>query len=298
MKKIIGRFSRWGTVVRNYLITCTNKRKGLYAVEIRNDQGIGAKLVWALEILAYCDEKGLTPLFKFSYPDSRDGEDYFCRFFSIRLKKNIDPVGFTRIKYIGELGFKKNYGKILNLKLATYLIDKYLMINDDILSEVDDFCGHHFGHRKILGVHHRGTDKKQEAPSVDYDTVRKNIEFYLRKFPETDGVFLSSDDVNFIDYIAKASIGRNLIYREDSYRSRDGMPVHKVSNIDKYEINRDALINCLILSRCQALLKGASALSGWSKLFNPQLSLVMLNAPYNDWFPERELIKEVIYAAI
>jgi hypothetical protein len=298
IRKITGRFYRFGTRVRNSLITYTNIRKGSYAVEIRNDQGIGAKLAWTLEILAYCDEKCLTPLFKFSYPDSKDDEDYFGHFFSIRLKKNIDPVRFTRIKYIGELGFKKNYGSILNLDLAIYLINKYLLINDNVLMEVDNFCRSHFGNRKILGVHYRGTDKVHEAPLVGYDTVRKNIEYYLNKFPETSSVFISSDEINFIEYIEKAFISRNIIYREDSFRSRNGIPVHKATNIDRYEVNRDAIVNCLILSRCHALLKGSSILSGWSKLFNPQLSLIMLNVPYNNWFPERDLIKEVIYTAI
>jgi CMP-N-acetylneuraminic acid synthetase len=149
-------------------------------------------------------------------------------------------------------------------------------------------------------VHYRGTDKVLEAPLVNYDKVILNIEYYLRKFPETNGVFISSDDINFIEYIKKASIRKPIIYRDDSFRSRDGKPVHKVTDINIYEMNRDALVNCLILSRCNALIKGASILSAWSKLFNPQLDLVMLNTPYDQklWFPERELIKEVIYTAI
>lgn len=55
---------------------------------------------------------------------------------------------------------------------------------------------------------------------------------------------------------------------------------------------RDALVNCLILSRCDALLKTASILSGWSKLFNPQLPVSMMSAPYEEylWFPERDIV--------
>jgi hypothetical protein len=60
---------------------------------------------------------------------------------------------------------------------------------------------------------------------------------------------------------------------------------------------RDAIVNCLILSRCEALLKTASILSAWSKLFNPRLPVVMLNRPPDEhlWFPERVLVGENLF---
>ena len=59
-------------------------------------------------------------------------------------------------------------------------------------------------------------------------------------------------------------------------------------------------MNCLILSRCAALLKTASILSGWSKLFNPALPVVMLNRPpeENLWFPERVLVGENLFEPV
>lgn len=299
IRYIIKRSINLETFIHNRLITWYNLKRGLFAVEIRSDHGFGAKLEWVLEILAYCDEKDLIPSFKFSYPDSEKHEDYFGSYFSIKgNNKKFRSVRFTRIKNIGELGLEKNYDTIMNLKLATNLINKYLDTKEDVISEVDDFCYKHFCNRRILGVHYRGTDKVDEAPLVDYDRVIRNIEYYIEKFPEIGGIFISSDNINFIEYIEKVSLSRTIIYRNDSFRSRDDKPIHKVPCINRYDMNRDALINCLILSRCNALIKGASILSGWSKLFNPQLSLIMLNTPYNLWFPERELIKEVIYDAI
>jgi hypothetical protein len=90
------------------------------------------------------------------------------------------------------------------------------------------------------------------------------------------------------------------VFRQDSARSRDGRSIHGSPEADKYDINRDAIVNCLLLSRCNALLKTASILSGWSKLFNPRLPVVMLNRPSGEhlWFPERALVGNTLFAPV
>jgi hypothetical protein len=123
--------------------------------------------------------------------------------------------------------------------------------------------------------------------------VRRNIDHYLELFPHTDRIFVATDDARFLDYLQNASLSRPIVCREDSFRSRDGSSIHESPDTDKYAINRDAIVNCLILSRCEALLKTASILSAWSKLFNPRLPIVVLNQPPDEnlWFPERVLVE-------
>jgi len=135
---------------------------------------------------------------------------------------------------------------------------------------------------------------------VPYERVRRNIDRYLELYPTTDCVFVATDDANFLAYLQSASLGPTIVSRDDSFRSRDGSSIHESPSTDKYAINRDAIVNCLILSRCDALLKTASILSGWSKLFNPRLPVVMLNKPHDEhlWFPERALVGENLFAPI
>ena len=281
------------------LLAKFNSRSGVFAIEIKSSVGLGAKLEWCLEILAYCHEHRLVPQFKFSYPNSGKSEDYFGKFF--KLKEIIDenkPVRFTTISSIIELNLGKDYDRILNIELATYLIHRYLAVKQDVLSEVESFCHQHFANRRVLGVHYRGTDKTKESPSVPYDTVKRNIDHYLKLHPETNCVFISSDDINFIEDMERAPVGRPIIYRNDSLRSRDGNSIHESADTNKYEVNRDAIVNCLLLSRCDALLKTPSILSGWSKLFNPKLPVVVLNQPYEQWFPERDLVRENVFVPV
>ena len=77
------------------LVARYNSRNGVLAVDICNRNGMGAKLEWCLEILAYCDAHGMLPQFRFSYPDSRPNEDYFGPYFSLR--REAKSAKFTRI---------------------------------------------------------------------------------------------------------------------------------------------------------------------------------------------------------
>ena len=271
-----------------------NIKNGVMAVEIRNTIGIGARLAWVLEILAFCDEKNLSPQFRFTYPNSN--KDYFKRFFRIndRYACADDSVKYVKIFTIGELDLGKNYDTVLTVESASYLIKKYLVIHEDILQEVDAFCSRYFPDKNILGVHYRGTDKSTEAPAVTYENVEENIKLFLKKFPETSGVFISTDDDHFIRYIENSAVGDLVVCRDDTFRATDNVAIH-FSNQNKYDINRDAIVNCLLLSRCQALIKTASILSAWSVLFNPEILLVMLNNPFDRYFPERALMEKVLY---
>jgi len=286
------------TEFTNESIAVSNKKRGIIAVDICSHHGIGAKLEWVLEILAYCEENKLAPRFKFTYPGQNKEEDYFQSFFEIQNSFNLnDSVEFVEIRSIHELNLSKNYDEILDIELAAELINKYLAVKSNVLHEVDVFCVERFRNQKVLGVHYRGTDKLQEAPLVSYENVEKNINYFLEKFPETAYVFLSSDDENFVKFAENCSIARPVLFRNDTYRSTDNIAIHHSAQ-NKYDLNRDAIVNCLILSRCDALMKTASILSAWSKLFNPGLRLVMLNKPFNRWFPERDLADEVIYEPI
>lgn len=281
------------------LLARYNSRNGVLAVEIRSSVGLGAKLEWCLEIMAYCNDNGLLPQFRFSYPDAQQPMDYFGSLFRIRDSQE-RRARFVKISSIIELDLGKDYDQVLTIGLANYLINKFLVVKEDVVCEVDDFCHQQFGDRRVVGVHYRGTDKVRESPIVAYESVRRNIDHYLGLYPATDRIFVATDDANFLDHLRNASLGRTIVCRDDSFRSRDGSSIHESSFTNKYEINRDAIVNCLILSRCEALLKTASILSGWSKLFNPRLPVVMLNKPHDEhlWFPERVLVGENLFEPI
>jgi len=275
-------------------------RKGILAVDIKNHLGIGARLIWCLEILLYSMENNIQPFFRFSYKDSRKDEDYFSAFFQMPLAKEPQQISYIPVFTIGELGLPQNYNTQLSIESAHELIKKWIVPKKEIAEEAEHFFRKELNGEPSIGVHYRNTDKKSEAPPVSYKNVLLNIELCMKKNPHLKKVFITSDDKEFIDFMKSSSLSAQVFSRQDSFRSADGTAIHENAGLDKYEINKDAIINMLILAKCSFIIKTASILSSCSLLFNPAIPFIMLNKPYDKktWFPESELIKRTAYEPV
>jgi len=300
--------------IRPPIVGYQQKKNGnIFAVNIHSQVGFCANLEWCLEIFMHCEMHNLIPYIQLTgsnYRSPQLGKNYFAYFFENRKLSEEDKliiknkkIRISKISDISQLGLPENYDLKLTIPNAAGLIAKYICIKEDVIDEVNSFCTAYFGNH-VLGLHYRGTDKKGEAPRVDWEKVTRNVQYYLENFSQTDCVFISSDEIDFIHHIEKQLNHEfprvSVIYRNDRYRSHDGRSLHLRFGGDNYHKGRDALVNCLLLSRCDVLMKTASILSGWSKLFNPELPVIMLNEPQKKhlWFPEREIVKQTLYDAI
>ncbi len=141
-------------------------------------------------------------------------------------------------------------------------------------------------------MHFRGTDKSSEAPRARWDDVAVAVRQRLAARPDLEVVFVASDEAEFPNFLARECTSRPVVARDDAFRSTDGQPVHVVSpGREAFAKGEDALMNCLILSRCESVIRTSSFLSAWASVFNPDLEVVRLNRPYDDtfWFPERAI---------
>jgi hypothetical protein len=269
-------------------------RNGYYAIDIDTlNMGLGARIVNMLEILLYCDTKAYMPVIKFNYKDQTNSElDYFkALFYYKNLPADIyEKVRFTPIEDTSDLIWK-DYDKRLRLDMAKDLFDKYLGFNQPIWDEVDTFTNRYFAGKQVLGIHYRGTDKINEAPAIQFENLLKRIDKILDKDAAIDLIFVSTDDEKALEYFLKSELRVPVIFREDIIRSNDGGQIHLRENNSKVVINNDAIVNCLILSKCNYLLKTASFLSDCSVIFNPSLKVSVVNAPYNysTWWPASEI---------
>lgn len=275
----------------------------LLAVNVNSWVGLFAHLEWFLEISLHCDRNSLTPCFISTSPqyvDPRRGADWFGYFFSNpqlkpedeeRIKNGEVPI--CRIEGIKHLGLPENYDSQLNLGIASPLVCKYIGIKPEVRDKVERFVHAHLKDKCALGVHYRGTDKRAEAPRLPYAHVKRAIDGFLTDNPRFDCLFVSSDEQGFVDFIGnefKHSLP--VVCHDDRERSSTDVAVHRSRSGDRFRKAEEAVMNCLLLSRCRALMKTASILSGWSKLFNPGLEVILLTSPFEGqlWFPDRELV--------
>jgi Nodulation protein Z (NodZ) len=275
------------------------------ALEIDAKLGFFAQLNWCLYILAYCEERGLHPTIRLTgaqYSETPN-RDWFHDFFDENHSREgaIDAPQETEasreitlsIRHINETSFADLYAPSMTIELAHQLFTKHYRIKDRVKAYVDDFIARELSNRAAVGLHFRGTDKRYEAQPVNWSRCFHSVVKYVSDHPEVRTVFLSSDDPHFINWFSHEARGTvSVVTHPDEERSRDARPVHVNRSGNGHRKGFEALVNCLLLSRCAALIRTASFLSGWSSVFNPRLPVTLLNEPYaqTSWFPDRELI--------
>lgn len=277
-----------------------NLKKGVLAIDLCNSNGIGAKLVHALELYAICDKNNLVPIIKFTGNFDQSSQNIFDYYFKNKFQSitSCKKIKFSRVPNVSSVLEFSGYLKHVPLEInySHYLLNKYLEIKFDVQKELDDFTSLNFHGEDVLGIHYRGTDKFTEAPKLNYEVVCKNVLLYIEKYPLTSKIFISSDEEAFINFMKNnKKIKLDILHRDDLFRSKNNDPVH-FSKTNIYDINRDAIVNMLLLSKCTTIMKTASILSAVSKLFNPKVKVFLVNKQFDNhrWFPETALIKESI----
>lgn len=156
------------------------------------------------------------------------------------------------------------------------LIKKYIRIRPNILNAINNFQQTHFKNSYIIGVHYRGTDKQIEAPRVPYKKVELLIKEMLRRnVGKKCKIFIATDEKAFIDFAIKTFGKNRVLYNKFAQRSTDGKCLH--GGEKRYEQGKHALMDCVLLSRANVLIRTSSNLSLVSTYFNPHLPVIELS---------------------
>jgi hypothetical protein len=161
--------------------------------------------------------------------------------------------------------------------VAAGIVARHVRIKESVRSQADRYWLEQAGGAHVIGVHYRGTDKWEGAPPVPYEAM----EAAVRASAPAAGsapwkVFVATDEQAFLDYMVSAHPGRVLF--RPMRRSVDGSPIHK-SHGDGFRKGEDAVLDCLLLARCEQLIRTDSDLSLFSTFFSPTLPVTLLSTP-------------------
>lgn len=168
---------------------------------------------------------------------------------------------------------------------ACYLANKYIRIKPDIQKEIDDFYRINFTGFYVIGVHYRGTDKKWEAPRIEYKKVSTELsQFILSRNLKDFKIFIATDEAGFINYLTQIYGDKKVCYL-DCIRCPNNIGhnpgIHQNPKNDQYKCGKDALMDCILLSKTDFLIRCCSNLSLCSTFFNPKLEVLELNKKYS-----------------
>jgi hypothetical protein len=170
-------------------------------------------------------------------------------------------------------------------RAAKVVLDSFVRPRAHIVQKARDFFARHMAGHYLIGVHARGTDatSKQELRTFRHGSLvlsryYAEIERILEFQPKAK-VFVASDEQSSLRHLAAAFPGRVIAY--DSVRHESGeaagqgptgwiMPAYIAGDRDVAAKNgEDAVIEYLLLSRCDYLVHNGSSLA----------RTVLLNAP-------------------
>lgn len=185
----------------------------------------------------------------------------------------------TPVPFYGmQLGVKPGDIEFRTSKVeANKLINRHVKVKQFILNEVVTFTRDHFKDHFVIGIHYRGTDKICEAKRVSYQYVDEKLQKILQ-FHNTDDfmIFIATDEQEFINYMSSLYPDR-VCWVMEAERSTNGLPLHQGNDIDPYLAGKYALIDCLLLSKTDYLLRTSSNLSLASTYFNPTLPVLEIS---------------------
>lgn len=162
---------------------------------------------------------------------------------------------------------------------AHAIIEKYIHIRKNIAHKIHDFYQKNMRNNFVIGVHYRGTDKRCEAPRVSYQTMLEKIHSAIELYHNANEqqplkIFVATDEVAFLEYMRAKFPGKIICIR--AIRSKGDRPVHAPSKASAYKKGEDAILDCILLSKCSVLVRVASNLSSCSEQFNPQMPVIFV----------------------
>ncbi len=217
------------------------------------------------------------------YYDPQKGPNWWSYYFDqprLPLKTTIQEI--KRFKAWQKLMFASEGQLVISKIQAHELIKRYVRIKKPIQNKIDAFYHKHMDGFYMIGIHYRGTDKTREAPAVSYETVADRVHSQLQnRSPDKPfKIFIATDDQNFLEHMQQ--IYGEMVCTIDALRSRDSKAVHTNQELSNYKKGEDALIDCVLLSKCNLLIKMASNLSNTSLMFNPHMPVIRLNKNYDE----------------
>lgn len=167
------------------------------------------------------------------------------------------------------------------------LINKYIKIKPHIQGKIDEFIHANFQEDEfIIGVHYRGTNKG-EVPRVAWSKYIKEIDKQIarlngRKYK----IFLATEEGPAYDYFLQMYPGQIVSTLAQRSSGLDNPAYADPNNQSRYQCGEDAIIDCVLLSKTDVLIRAMSNLSICSGFLNPKIPEIVMNGrvqpPYRD----------------
>jgi len=151
--------------------------------------------------------------------------------------------------------------------LGRRYVSMFIRVKPHIHALVDGFYRAHLSKTTNFGVHIRGTDFAYATPTEPEKYIQEIRSIAARRSLTDYRVFVATDQEQYAERFCTEFGHRAVIY--GAARSSDETAPFKMKEVNPYKRGEDVLIDILLLSRCDHILKGAAAVGEYALWFNP-----------------------------
>ncbi len=150
-----------------------------------------------------------------------------------------------------------------------------------ITTMVESFAREHFSNN-MIGVHIRGTDKASESkigqrPTITIEDYLAKLRRLISKNPEAT-LFIASDNNESIKVIFETfPKNKKVVYTCTRMSTYDSVVPVCLTEAASAQLGQEALIDCLLLSKCDNLVCTDSNLAAAAAYFNPESKIEFVN---------------------
>lgn len=151
------------------------------------------------------------------------------------------------------------------------LINRYIRIKEPTLNKIEEFYIENFKGKYTISIHLRGTDKWTEVPPIPLADIFAEANKYV-----PCQFFIATDEESILGEAKKMLQGKVISYNSTRLEGAQTLSVgvHNATHgtqINRAYLGEEALIDCILLSRCDLLIHTWSNLSITALLFNPDM---------------------------
>jgi hypothetical protein len=248
-----------------------NKDKIFYLIKRSPGTGLFSNVTFVLNHLKICKKLGFIPVV-----DMENYNTIYNEKISIKNTWNAWEYYFQQLSpYDLKEVYKSKNVLITNDKFYHFFrynmnLDKELtqIFRDDIsiekiLAKSIVSISKKFQHKRVLGIHFRGTSYKKTAGHPLPATKKQMLAITNKILNDNkiDKIFLVTEELSYLNFF-KENFPEKLIYLKSCYRSNkdDAFKIYP-RNLHRYKLGREALIETVLLSKCDFFLYLSSNIS-------------------------------------